>query len=159
VVAIALSVLLGVGILVLFVSVAGDPGFNDPVAVLVDDGGTGVDVALSSCRSFEVTDVRIIAEANAYADKPGPEQVVWDLRPTDPRQRVFHLGPSDLNTGSPFASLVSVRAADSLFVDVYYVQASAPKGFTDRSRMTKPFERTPSDSERRAYKRALAKKC
>ena len=157
--AIALCIVLGVGALVLFFSVYGDPGLNDPVAVLENNSGTGVDVALSSCGSFEVTDVRVIAEANAYADKPGPEQVVWDLRPTDPRQRMFHLGTSDVSGGSSFASLASVPAADSLFVYVYYVRASAPKGFTDRSRLEKPFVRTPSDSERRVYGRALTKKC
>ena len=102
--AIALCIVLGVGALVLFFSVYGDPGLNDPVAVLENNSGTGVDVALSSCGSFEVTDVRVIAEANAYADKPGPEQVVWDLRPTDPRQRMFHLGTSDVSGGSSFAS-------------------------------------------------------
>ena len=82
---------LGLGVLVAYGIAAGEPELHDPVAVLVNNGGTGIDVAMTSCRSFDVTDVQLIAVANANALNPGPEQLVWDFRPTNPKQRVFHL--------------------------------------------------------------------
>lgn len=158
VVSLVIAGTLGLGVLVAYGIGAGEPELHDPVAVLVNNGGTGIDVAMTSCRSFDVTDVQLIAVANANGNNPGPEQVVWDFRPTNPKQRVFHLaagGPA----GSSYPTLASIPAADSLFIGVYYVQSSAPKGFTDRIRLNKGFDLTPSDSDRQRYDRAVSLKC
>lgn len=158
-VSVALAVAVGIGSIVAYGLVAGDPGINDPIAVLVQKGGTEVDVAMSSCRHFEVTDVRIVAQADAYKDPPGPEEVIWDLRPANADQRVFHLAATGSGAAALYTTLTAVPSADSLFVEVDYVQASAPKGFTDRTQLSKPADRTPSASDRRTYDRVLARKC
>jgi hypothetical protein len=156
---IGFGVVVWVGSFVAYALVAGDPGLNEPVAAFVQNGGTEVDVAMSSCRNFDVTDVRIIAVADAYGDHPGPDQVLWDARPTNPGQRVFHLAAAVPPAIGQFKTLAAVPVADSLFAEVNYVQASAPKGFTDRSRLTTPIVLKPSNSDRRTYDRALAKRC
>jgi hypothetical protein len=158
-VSITLCVVLGLGSIVAYGLVAGDPGINDPIAVLVQNGGTEVDVAMSSCRHFEVTDVRIVAQADAYGDPPGPEEVIWDLRLVEADQRVFHLAATGSPAAVPYKTLSAVPSADSLFVEVDYVHASAPKGFTDRTQLSKPVDRTSSNSDRRTFDRALARKC
>jgi hypothetical protein len=153
-----LAVVVVVGGLLAYGFVAGEPIINDPVAVLVENGGTGVDVALTSCRNFEVTDVQIIAVANPDALSPGPEEPVWDLHPPDSSLRIFHLAAS-----TPAAALVQrlseVPTADALYAVVHYAQASAPKGFTNRTALSKPVDRTTSDSDRRKYERAVSQKC
>jgi hypothetical protein len=138
--AITLCAVLWVGSLVLYVLVGGDPGLNEPVAALVQNGGTEVDVAMSSCRQFEVTDVRIVAVADAYGDHPGPDQVLWDFHPTDPNQRVFHLVTVAQSALAQFKSLTAVPATESLFAEVDYVLR-------------------PSAADHRSYERALAKRC
>jgi hypothetical protein len=158
-VAIVLCAVVWVGSFVAYALVGGDPGLNEPVAALVQNGGSDVDVAMSSCRSFAVTDVRIVAVANAYGYNPGPDQVLWDFRPTDPAQRVFHISTAAAPAAGQSPSLSGVPAADSLFAEVDYVQSIAPKGFTDRSRLTTPIALKPSASDRRAYEHALANRC
>jgi len=156
---IALCVVVWVGSFVAYALVGGDPGLNEPVAAVVQNGGTEVDVAMSSCRHFDVTDVRIVAVADAYGYHPGPDQVLWDLHPINPTQRVFHLAATVPPATEQFQNLVAVPVADSLFAEVDYVQTSAPKGFTDRSQLTTPIVLKPSDSDRRTYDRAVAKRC
>jgi hypothetical protein len=158
-VAIGLCVVVWVGGFVGYALVGGDPGLNEPIAALVQNGGTEVDVAMSSCRNFEVIDVRIVAVADAYGYHPGPDQLVWDSHLADPSQRVFHLTAAAQPTGGQFKTLTDVPVADSLFAEVDYVQTSAPKGFTDRSQLTTPIALKASDSDRRSYDRALAKRC
>jgi hypothetical protein len=155
---IGLAVTLLVGGLLAYGLAAGEPVINDPVAVFVENGGTAVDVALTSCRSFEVTDVQIIAVANADALSPGPEEPLWDLHPTDPNERIFHLSAST-PAAAPIQNLGVIPAADTLYAVVHYAQATAPKGFTNRASLSKPVDRATSNSDRQKYGRAISQKC
>lgn len=135
------------------------PTLNDPVRVEVIDGGSALSVAVNPCLGFNVTEVKVVTgtvKGNVAADA---DTTVWDIRPHVATQTIFQTGRDNSTAIVPFHPLTTYPASNVFGVYVYYAPQSAPKGFTDRTALTRSFALVQSTSEVKAYQKVAAASC
>jgi hypothetical protein len=149
----ALAVASAVAVLVLYGVMAGEPQplKGDPIAVLVSNGGSRVQVLLADCRRFDVTEVRIVASPVHGGVTSSAEDVAWKYKPSDPHQKEFDTASAGANVLESFVPLSQFPKSDVFGVYVFYSAATAPEGFKGRTDLATTFRKDQSATASKSY--------
>jgi hypothetical protein len=156
---ISLAVLALVGVFIAARDASSLPTLNDPVRVEVIGGGSALNVAVNPCLGFDVTEVQVVTSVVKSRIASDAETTVWEYRPQAPGQTLFQTTQAGPGVVVPFSSLSTYPASNVFGVYVDYKPQTAPKGFTDRTGLTRSFTVIQSASDIKSYQKLTTTSC
>jgi hypothetical protein len=156
---ISLAVLAVVGVFLAVGYASRLPTLNDPVRVEVIGGGSALNVAVKPCLGFDVTEVQVVTGVVKDGIASDADTTVWEYRPQVPGQTLFQTTQAGPGVVVPFLPLSTYPASNVFGVYVDYKQQTAPKGFTDRTGLTRSFTVVQSTSDIKSYQKLTTTSC